>query len=404
MPPPQARSLFATTATFSDNKYRYPVNTPRYQYLVCDLLTDQLQANLPLTGVSFDRRLSRPGDFRGQWKISNRMQAVVADQITKSTGRFALWIIRNKRLWWGGNLWSAKGAAGSRSYDTIDLQGSTFDSYTYHRQLDANWAADGLTDITQKILNIWDGMQGAGAASNIGAVTNLPVNPAGATFAQEFLKSDLKTYGDMIQAYTDSDPGCDYTIDVYTDASGNRIKEVRVGGSFRATQTVNRLAISGYRIPSWNFTRDSSGTGTRFQVWGDPQDGNAGEQQLPVASGVKLASDLLTEGWPWLDVAENIGQVPSAPADYGPVLDSYANSLKSQFSGIRDVVEYEVDLGTSEWHPNLIGQNVMMKFSKKDLWKPGQTSIITPVVASFTPPDRGQPERVTFTVDGAEVG
>jgi hypothetical protein len=398
-----------SSATLSDDAYRMPVHTPKYQYLVCDMLTDQLQANLPLTGVTFDRRLSRAGDFRGQWKISNRNQAILADQITKQVGRFTIWVIRDKRLWWGGPLWSAKGSASTRSYDTIDLQGSSFESYPYHRYLDADWPADypaGTTDIADMPHVIWADMQAWGTPSDIGVQFSITAVPdqVGAVFAQEFLQSDLKTYGDMIQAFTDCDPGCDYTINVYTDASGNRIKELNTGKSFRATETVNRLAISGYRIPSWNFTRDSTNAGTRFRVWGDPQDGNAGEQQRPAPSAMMIADDLITEGWPYIDVAENIGQVPQTQPLYQPVLDSYATSLRDQFSGIKDVVQYEVDLSTSEWHPNLIGKNVLLKFSKQDLWKPGQTSVITPVVASFTPPDRGQPERVQFTIDGADVG
>jgi hypothetical protein len=403
MADPSARALFATTATFSDDRFRIPVNAPKYQYLVCDLLTDQLQANLPLTGVTFDTRVSRVGDFKAQWRISNRKQAILAEQISQGSGRFTLWILRNKRLWWGGILWSAKGSATSRSYDTVDLQGATFGSYPHHRYIDGDWPADFITDTAQKVQNIWTSMQAVHARSNIHAISSTPANLSGAAFGQEFLQSDLKTYGDMIEAQTDSDPGCDFVIAVYTDANGNRIKEVRTAGTFKTIPTANRLAISGYRVPAWEFTRDGSIAGTRFRAWGDVQDGNSGEAQAPVSSAIKTADDLLTTGWPYLDVAVNVGAVPAGAANYGPVLDSYAQALKNQYAGIRDVVGYEVDLGTSEWHPNLIGQNVLIKFSKNDLWRPGQTSVITPVIAEFTPPDQGQPERVKFTIDGAEV-
>lgn len=404
MPDPHARALFATTATFSDDRFRIPVTAPKYQYLVCDLLTDQLQANLPLSGVTFDARVGRPGDFKAKWNISNRGQAILAEQISQGPGRFTIWVTRNKVLWWGGILWSAQGSASARSYDTVDLQGAGFQSYPHHRYLDANWAADTTTDTAQKVQDIWAAMQAVDPRSNIDVIGSTPANLSGAAFGQEFLQSDLKTYGDMIEAQTDSDPGCDYIIAVYTDAAGNRIKEVRTAGDLSEIATDNRYAISGFRIPSWSFTRDGSASGTRFRVWGDPQDGNAGEPQAPVASAMKTADDLLTLGWPFLDVAENIGQIPNAPSQYGPVLNSYAESLKKQNSGIRDVVQYEVDLGTSEWHPNLVGQNVLIKFSKNDLWKPGQTSVIKPVVAEFTAADATQPERVKFTIDGSEVG
>jgi hypothetical protein len=390
------------TATFSDDRYRYPVGTPIYQYIVCDLLTDQLQASLPLTGVTFERRLSRMGDFKAQWRISNRQQAILADQITRSCGKLAIWVLRNKKLWWGGILWSAEGSVSTRSYDQIDLAGATFDSYTYRRDLDYDWNASSSKDITKQIYDLWDAMQDESSKSDIGVLTDIPaVNTSGAAFPQAFLEADLKKYGDVIQAFTDCDPGADYTIDVYADA-GARKKRLRAAGSFRSVEVQNRLALSGYRIPAWRFKRDSAGMGTRFQAWGDPQESNVGVAAAPISSPSIFALDKLNDGWPYLDVSENVGAVPSDILKALPVLDNYAAALRAAFSGIRDIVSYEVDLGTSEWHPNLIGQNILIKHSKKDLWKPGQTSVITPVVATFTPPDRGQPEKVAFTIDGAE--
>lgn len=390
------------TATFSDDQYRYPVGTPTYQYLVCDLLTDQLQASLPLNNVTFDRRLSRAGDFKASWRIANREQAILADQITRECGKLAIWVLRNKKLWWGGILWSADGSVSTRSYDQIELAGASFESYPYRRDLDYDWNADATTDIAQKIYDIWNAMQWESSFSDIGVLTDIPpANLAGASFQQEFLEADLKRYSSMLEAFTDCDPGCDYTIDVYSDA-GVRKKRLRAAGSFRAIDVENRLALSGYRIPAWKFKRDSSGMGTRFQAWGDPQESNVGEASAPIASSSVFALDLINDGWPYLDVSENVGAVPSDILKALPVLNNYANAMKAAFSGIRDVVSYEVDIGTSEWHPNLIGQSIMIKHSKQDLWKPGRTSVVTPVVAQFTPPDRGQPEKVSFTIDGAE--
>jgi hypothetical protein len=314
----------------------------------------------------------------------------------------AVWVTRNKKLWWGGILWSAEGSISTRSYDQIELQGATFDSYPFRRDIDWDWVADSTTDIADKIYDLWDNMQWESTKSDIGVLTDVPpVNLAGAAFSQEFLESDLKKFGEVIQAFTDCDPGCDYTIDVFSD-TGLRKKRLRTAGSFREVDVENRMALSGYRIPAWKFKRDSSGMGTRFQAWGDPQESNVGEASAPISSTSVFAIDLLNAGWPYLDVSENVGAVPSNISQALPVLTNYANALKLAFSGIRDIVAYDVDLDRSEWHPNLIGQSILIKHSKKDLWKPGQTSVVTPVVASFSPPDRGNPEKVTFTIDGGE--
>jgi hypothetical protein len=391
----------ASSATFSDDQYRYPVDTPIYQYLVCDLLTDQLQVTPPLSGVQFDRRLSRTGSFKGQWKVSNRQQALQADSVTKNGGRYALWVLRNKRLWWGGILWSAKGSISTRSYDVIDIQAATFDSYLDHRYLDATWPISGV-DLTSRVVNIWNYVQGF-AGSNIGMLTNGPIaNLAGNTPKQDYLISDQQTYSSVIKAATDQDPGVDYTIDVFRDSAGARTKRVRVAGSFRDVEVINRMSVSGYRIPSWAFSRDATKTGTVFTAWGDPQEGNVGTAQVPIAGNQARAQELLDAGWPRLDVIENIGPVSSNPGQAVTDLTEYAISMRDRLKGIRDIVSYDVDLSTSEWHPNLIGQNIVMRHSQRDLWRPNERSVITPVVATFTPPDRGQPERVAFTIDGGE--
>lgn len=404
MTEPVHASLMRAALLEPKDQLAVPVKTPVYNYLVCDLLTDQLLANIPLTGVTFDRRVSRTGSFNGTWNIPNRDQAILADGISKNGGRYALWVLRDKRVWWGGIIWNCSGSVSTRSYDTVTVQAATFDSYPDHRYLDADWEGSIFSDLAFGPIDVWEVMQSYDY-SDIGVQLPAgPVNLAGVGLPVEVVlaESDQKTYTDAVRLYTDAETGCDYTIDVFQDETGARIKVLRTAGSFAQIQPASMYTISGYRLPAWTFERDATKGGTYFRVWGDPQDGNAGAETKPASSNYQVAQDLLDAGWPRLDVTADVGEVPQT--GYQARLDAQARALRDRYSGIKDIVSFEVDLGTSEWHPNLIGQNIVIKRSQKDLWLPGATSVITPVVVEFSAPERGAAERVKFTIDGAEEG
>lgn len=399
---PEFEALRASVAKPRE-RLSVPVHTPQYVYLVCDLLTDQLLANIPLTGVSFSRRVSRIGDFSGTWKIPDRNQAILADAISKGSGRYAIWVLRDNVVWWGGIIWNCQGKIGARSYDSVSIQAATFESYLDHRYIEQDWVTSASHDIVVGPLLAWQSVQSY-ANSNIGVQTPFPTYLAGDTVQPGLilLQSDQKTFADVVKVYTDTAPGCQTTIDVTRAASGARVKTLRVASDFSAIEVTNMATLSGYRIPSWEFTRDATKSGTVFRVWGNPQEGNVGEETFPRPSNLAKRQDLLDAGWPRLDVSADVGEIPRT--GYQPVLDSLASALMGRYGGIRDVLSYEVDLSTSQWHPNQIGQHVVIKRSQKDWWRPGETSVVTPVVVEFAAPERGQSERVTFTIDGGEEG
>jgi len=393
--PENRLSLFA-----EPHRQTVPVQAPVYRYLVCDLLTDKLWNSVPFTGVKFDRRVSRPGDFSGSLLISNREQALMADNLSRNCGRLAVWVMRDKVLWWGGILWNAKAGISTRSYDTVAFQGSSFESYAYRNEIDVDWAIDPSKDMTEKVVDIWAVMQ-TDPHANIGVTTSYAniAEQRGAFLEVAFLESDQISYGEMLEKHTD-DPlnGIDYTISVYQDGT-DRFKILRPTAAFKDLPVTSPAVISGYRIPSWSINRDTADMGTRFRTWVDTAASNVGEDAKPVSSNIYTADDLYAEGWPRLDVSTQLDGafVSSTGAiSYG---NFYASWMKRKQSGIRDVVTYDVDLGTTQWHPNQIGQKIVVKHSKQDLWRAGETTIEYPVVASFAAPERGTPERVTFTFD-----
>lgn len=114
------------------------LNPPKYRYIVADLLTDRIIAELPFTSVSYGLALSGAGSFSGTLKFP--IQESVTNVYDSTTpGRTALYIMRNDQCVWGGIIWS-------REYDVIgrvlSISGLEFTSYFSHRKV---WKTLGAT-------------------------------------------------------------------------------------------------------------------------------------------------------------------------------------------------------------------------------------------------------------------
>src|SRR4051812_7956833 len=84
-----------------------------YQYLFCDLLTDQVICYLPLTNVSFERRIIQAGTFRATLPVPNAAMAALArkiaptgaDEIASGPGRTVCHVYRNGQIWGTYLIW-----------------------------------------------------------------------------------------------------------------------------------------------------------------------------------------------------------------------------------------------------------------------------------------------------------
>lgn len=100
-----------------------------YRYFVCDLITNELLAEIPLSGVSYGRSIREAGSFTGDIPVSPETYNLSLYENTVP-GKTALYIVRNNQCVWGGIIWS-------RSYDiknkVLNISGNEFPSYLYHR-------------------------------------------------------------------------------------------------------------------------------------------------------------------------------------------------------------------------------------------------------------------------------
>lgn len=106
-----------------------------YRYFVCDLMTNELLAEIPFKSVSYSRSLTEAGSFTGDIAVTEDTYNLSLYQNTLPA-KTALYVVRNGICVWGGIIWS-------RTYSLIDkvlsVSASEFTSYLSHRVVWKTW-------------------------------------------------------------------------------------------------------------------------------------------------------------------------------------------------------------------------------------------------------------------------
>lgn len=363
---------------------------PTYRYLLCDLLTDQPITDLPLQGVTFDRRISRVGSLQAQITATNPGMVEKARLAHQFAGRAALWVYRDGQLWWGGVLWTVQPRQDPRGGVEVDLQAATFDSYARHRVLRDNLH---YTQVDQGVIipALWQHLQ-ADPRGDIGMVAEN--QPTGLLRDRSYYGHEQSYYGELIEQLGDVEGGPEHTVDTYLDG-GVRTKRLRVAPTLGATVPTivfQRAIRGGGRVLEWLDSADAVDAGTTFQTRGDSAAANVGEEQVPLLSAVHEASDLLAQGWPLLDVTEDRSGVSEQPT-----LDGYAAALRDSRSGQVRSRSYKVTVAGTGWNPNRLGEPVRIRIN--DLWHTKTVDYTwRPVACKVTAAERGVPETVELLI------
>jgi len=371
----------------------------RYRYLICDLLTDQPIATLPLTGVKFSRRISRVGEFSGNWDIAVQEQASLLAEILPNLGRCSLWVYRQPpvphhapwSLWWGGIIWQATPTRNARGPVSISFKASTFDSYAHRRLILQNLVYKGQG---QEFImhDLWARMQ-ARSEGDIGVQTSAAGKELlGTRRDRTYLFNESASYGKRIEELGDVIGGLEHTIDIQLNGDNGRLKILRTQSSLGFDR--QPFVMTGIKIPTVQQQHDTGLLGTAFVTRGDPDAaGNV------VISNVYENTALLAAGWPLLDIVEDYPGVVLKTT-----LNTYASGLRAAYSKPSAVPKYVVlpDEDT-DWNPNFLGTPIVMKFASNEIWAPAKNSVVRPTVVEVQPGERGQAETLSFTTDGEET-
>src|SRR5215468_3031033 len=103
-----------------------------YTYLVGDLATGTIVAELPLFGVSFDKRLNDTGSLRAQLRIDDPGVRDQEFRVLTEPGRSVIYVDRDGDLLWGGIVWTSRYTAAN---GTLEIGAADFLSYFEHRRV-----------------------------------------------------------------------------------------------------------------------------------------------------------------------------------------------------------------------------------------------------------------------------
>lgn len=108
---------------------------PKYRYYTVDLLTNQMLAEIPLRGVSYECALKAAGKFQGKIPITAETNSMDLYNSTMP-GNTAIFAVRNGVCVWGGIIWSREYQFSTRD---LVISASEFTSYFYHRKIWKTW-------------------------------------------------------------------------------------------------------------------------------------------------------------------------------------------------------------------------------------------------------------------------
>ncbi|PVE04659.1 hypothetical protein [Streptomyces scopuliridis] len=114
----------------------FPEHT--YTYLFCDLMTDVVLAELPLSDVTYSTELNGIGTLRASIPYTDET-APLDPEAASTPGRTALYVDRDGVIVWGGIIWTRQPNSGSSSKE---IQAAEFLSYYQRRYVKTTLSTD----------------------------------------------------------------------------------------------------------------------------------------------------------------------------------------------------------------------------------------------------------------------
>ena len=367
------------------------MTTSTYRVFVCDLRSDRLLDVLPLQGVSIEDYIGKAGSLQGTVPIPNREMAERVRPIL-TPARTALWVERDRRIWWGGVLWSVNPQSDERGNISIEVQAGTFDTYLEHRTLRTTHKAKSVDqlDIARDLVDYAQAQPGG----DVGI--RYDTDASGVKWSRTFSASDQPTIRELLDKLAGAEGGFEWRIRCYrAPESGERVKQLDLG-----YPTITRpgdvvLTHPGHLL-TYAWPADGTTVANVWQARGATNNRNQTAASKPQLSELLVAEDDLDAGWPRLDGSSDHNSV-----DDPDVLNNYARAEAALARRPSVIPEITVHLDP-QISPDLIGRYVRLRI--RDLWFAGGLDVRHRVVGiSVTPPERGAGESVKLTLETPEL-
>lgn len=282
-----------------------------WQYLLADLRTGAITAEIPLAGAKPSKKLGGSGSINGTWTLSSRFKG---DPYTLTTpARTAIYAYRDGRPYWGGILWT-------RAYDskagTVSLGAADFWSYFDHRKvlplLDPHPAVDHVASksvtYTQVDQNAIARNLITLAQSHIGGDIGIVCEDTASGILRDrtWYGYGLVDVGEALRQLSQVINGPDLLFDLAgPDASGRPIRLLRIGSPRLGQQGSSWVFEAGGNLLTYTWPSDGTRMTTRGYAIGS---GMEVGQMIAVTED----STVYDDGWPLLENDTNYSTVTEA--------------------------------------------------------------------------------------------
>jgi hypothetical protein len=261
-----------------------------YTYLIADLRTGAILDELPLSGVSFDKKLNDTGSMRGQLRVDDPEIRIREPRLLTEPGRAAIYVDRDGDLLWGGIIWTSRYLAAN---GTLELGASDLLSYFEHRLVlnPASPAAGVSFPATDQIALAQALVQQAQAQTggDLG-IAFTGAQSSGVTRTLAYAAGDLKPVADALRDLANADNGFDFGFDVRYDESGAPERFLRLGFPRLGQPGGPHVWEYGANLIDFAWPSDAASMATRmFGVGGDG------------ALSIREDASAYAAGWPLLD-------------------------------------------------------------------------------------------------------
>jgi len=277
-----------------------------YTYLVADLRSGTILDELPLAGVSFDKKLNDTGSLRGQLSVHDPEIRLREPRLLTEPGRTAIYVDRDGDLLWGGIVWTSRYRAAS---GTLELGASDLLSYFEHRLvLDPTDLTKTVTfididqvDIVRAVIELAQ----SHPSGDLGVVFT-GAQSSGVRRTVSYVTGEPKLVADLVRDLANAENGIDFTFDVRYDESGETERFLRIGFPLRQPGEPHVWEY-GANLVDFGWPSDAANMATRMFGLGDSELGRPAMRDDPSA---------YLAGWPLLEgVASQLGTKNAALLD-----------------------------------------------------------------------------------------
>lgn len=279
--------------------------TATYHALFCDLRTDQVIDRFPIAAVSIEDYIGKTGSMIGTLTAPDQATAA---RITTAVvpGRTAVWIERDRDIWWAGIVWTvALNATTRQAPAQAEIQAATFGSYLSHRLLTADITVEGLDQfaLARRLVEFVQTTDGGDTG------IQLDDQRSGVTRTRRYSRYDLPRIRDLLDQLAAADNGFEWRVHPYRDDAGNRAKQLRLGHPRITTARGAAETVLDYPGPVTSYRLPYDAT-TRATHWLS-RGATTPSTNRPLLSTGHYIRSATAAGWPRLDGTSDYTTVTS---------------------------------------------------------------------------------------------